>query len=243
MSVQRPLPLKLDQANRFDRFLAVGNEAVFRRLQAVASQSDQQAVWLFLHGPSGSGKTHLLQAAAQAWSTRHGRALYLPLGNAGGWQPEALQGLLGVGLYCLDNLQDIAGDADWERAVFALLNRVRDEQAQLIMASARPLPALEIALPDLRSRLAWGEQLGINLPDDNALADLLALRAKQQGITLDERALRYLLQRLERNPAALTRALHVIGEYSLSARRRITLPLIREALARESISASQGDTP
>jgi DnaA family protein len=231
MTRQRPLPLTLDNDNRFDRFYRGANHSAVARLRHLAESERGEADWIFLHGPAASGKTHLLQACAQEWSGDKGRSVYIPLGPKAGWRTDALEGLVGVGLYCLDNIEAVAGNVDWERALFALLNRARSEQASVVMASQVALPSLSVDLPDLASRLAWGERLSLVLPDEQALGELLEQRARQLGLSLDDRARVYLLQRLARNPASINLALKRIGEFSLSAHRRITVPLIREALA------------
>ncbi|VEI48744.1 DNA replication initiation factor [Actinobacillus equuli] len=76
---------------------------------------------------------------------------------------------------CLDDLQVVAGDEAWELAIFNLFNQIREQQGLfgsghktlLLISADCPPHQLKINLPDLRSRLTWGEVYQLNdLTDD-----------------------------------------------------------------------------
>ncbi|BBI74030.2 hypothetical protein HAALTHF_34830n [Vreelandella aquamarina] len=48
------------------------------------------------------------------------------------------------------------GRKRWEEALFHAFNRLRDAGKALLIAANKPPRHLEVALPDLASRLAWG---------------------------------------------------------------------------------------
>ena len=83
------------------------------------------AVLTWLCGPRGCGKTHLLQAMCAAASERM-RAGYVPLGM---WPPSesgVLEGLPQLDCLCLDDIDAVAGQEQWERGIFALLHELED---------------------------------------------------------------------------------------------------------------------
>jgi DnaA family protein len=55
--------------------------------------------------------------------------------------------------WCLDDLQAIAGKADWEEALFHLFNRLRDSGRRLLIAASTSPRELPVKLADLKSRL------------------------------------------------------------------------------------------
>ena len=61
-------------------------------------------------------------------------------------------------LVCLDDLQAVIGNSEWEIALFDLFNRIKANGKTLLVVSAEQSPtALPVKLPDLASRLKWGE--------------------------------------------------------------------------------------
>ena len=64
---------------------------------------------------------------------------------------------------CLDDLQEVIGNPDWEVAIFDLINRIRETGKTLLVIGADQSPTnLSIHLPDLASRLTMGRSVSIN---------------------------------------------------------------------------------
>ncbi len=72
----------------------------------------------YLQGPAGSGKSHLLQALCAAVPG----SAYFPLAQLLASGPEVLEGADQLAAVALDDLHVVAGDAGWERRLFALYN-------------------------------------------------------------------------------------------------------------------------
>ena len=68
---------------------------------------------------------------------------------------------------CVDDLHVIAGDEAWEEALFHCFNRIRQANGRLLISSRKRLSALNLGLPDLASRLAWGLRLPLLPLDDS----------------------------------------------------------------------------
>jgi DnaA-homolog protein len=150
---QIPLPLKLPKGPGFDAYVTGPNPEVLDALRDWSRGSGQRQ--LFLHGEPGTGKTHLLHAACQAAAERGRRVLCVPLGHAG-LSPAVLADLERLDDVAVDDVQAVAGDADWERALFDLYNRLHDAGRGLLCAARKPPVALGLQLADLTSRLSAG---------------------------------------------------------------------------------------
>ncbi|MGD9021456.1 MAG: DnaA/Hda family protein, partial [Lysobacterales bacterium] len=167
-SPQIPLPLTPRRDSRFEDFIPGPNAAV---VESLKDMLDEAGSHVFLHGDEGSGKTHLLNALCLETRERGGRAYYLALKRLPGDAAAALQGVEGLDLVCVDDLHLVAGDRDWEEALFHGFNRIRETGGRLLVSSCKRLSALDINLPDLASRLAWGLQLPLKpLSDADKLA-------------------------------------------------------------------------
>jgi len=212
----RQLPLSVRPHDRalFESFHAGPNAAVVAQLLTLAERAPPGLTWLY--GPAGSGKTHLLQAiCARAGTT----ALYLPLSQVSSLGAAALGEWQGARCLCVDELAMVVGQIEWERELFALYRDCEERGASLVMA-AREVPAqLPFALPDLA--LEESEQ-----------CVALRLRARQRGFELPEESALYLQRRLPRDMASLFALLDELDTAALAAQRRLTVPFIRDALAR-----------
>ncbi len=228
MSNQLVLGLQLRDFARFSNFVAGNNQELLEQLQRLASLQDFDQI--FCWGQTGSGKTHLLQAVCRQATDENHTAAYLSLEDVGGLSPALLDGWENHALVCLDNIHAIAGQADWEEAVFHLYNRLRDSRHSLVV-SARLAPAqLSLALPDLRSRLGAGLVYQLQAPDEEQSLEALQLRARLRGFELPEDTARYLLKRVPRDLPALMKLLEQLDTASMAAQRRLTIPFTKTVL-------------
>jgi DnaA family protein len=185
---------------------------------------------LYLAGPAGVGKTHLLLATCAAAEAAGRRAAYLPLAAAAGRLREALDALEGHDLIALDGLEAIAGQREDEHALFDAHNRARASGAAVLYAARGAPDALELSLPDLRSRLSQCSRLVLQPLDDAGRAEVLRQRARRRGLVLEDAAIEWLLRHTDRDLGALTALLDTLDRASLAAQRRITVPFLRQAL-------------
>jgi DnaA family protein len=229
--VQLPLDLRLRDASRFETF-HVGSQALLVvSLQAMTRLVPQSDRHLFLHGGPGTGKTHLLQAASNAAFQQGIACAYLPLRELLRWSPEAvLEGLERRDLLCIDDLQVIVGHHVWERALFGLINRLREGQKRLVLAADRPPDHMGIFLQDLRSRLSWGPVFRLDAPEESDLRAILQKRSAARGLHLSANVANFLLRHVSRDLDHLLALLHELDLAALAERRRLTIPFIRAHL-------------
>ncbi len=154
---------------------------------------------------------------------------YLPLASIGD-KAAAIRGVAGSEFLALDDLGAIAGDREAEHALFDVYNMAKAEGAALLFA-ADVLPVqLGLGLPDLRSRLGACQQALIKPLEDGERRAVLRQQAATRGIELDDTVLDWLFNRYARDLGALLDLLDRIDQASLAAKRRITVPFLREFL-------------
>jgi DnaA family protein len=209
---------------RFASFVAGRNGEVVELLKA--GSSAPRVLWLW--GPAGSGKTHLLQAACAFVGEQGGAATYLDL--AAGPDPAWLEGCETLDFVGLDNLETVALDAAWNRALFRLHALLQDASGRLCVATTVPPAQLRLELPDLRSRLLAGSVHQMRDLAETEQVEVLRRRARQRGLELTEEAALYLLHRLPRDMHSLCSVLDRLDDASLAAQRRLTVPFLRAVL-------------
>jgi DnaA-homolog protein len=182
-------------------------------------------VWLW--GNRGCGKTHLLQAVCAAAGDT---AAYFPLDRSVALPPEALSGFERCRVLCVDDVDAVAGDLEWEQALFRLFNEASELHSRVIFASGSAPRQVDWRLDDWRSRAAACIVYQVRELDESGRAEALRLRAAQRGLQLPPETLEYLLKRLPRDLPSLFDILDELDEASLVAQRRLTIPFIRDAL-------------
>ncbi len=234
---QLALQIALDDAATFDNFhVTAANRALVNYLQEPAALA--QFTWLW--GTPGAGCSHLLQAMCQQDMTADGvqpwaASFYVPLRQHDEWHPDILLGLESLHLICLDDVDAIAGRADWEHALFHLFNRLRDSGTRLLVAARTAPREAAFVLPDLLSRLQSGVAFQLLEPDDEDKCQALRKRASRRGLELSEEVARYILQRTARSNTELFALLERLDSHSLQRQRRISVALVRDLLQNETL--------
>jgi len=223
---QIPLGLRLPDRAVFTNFLAARNAQALQHARQIASGEQPGLTWLC--GPTGAGKTHLLQAVCASASERL-RAGYVPLAELAPLGVGVLEGL-NLQCLCLDDIDAVAGNPEWERAIFALLHEAEEGGGQLVLAARAPPALVPWALKDLGSRCAAGTVFQLRVLDEAEQQAALQLRARVRGFELPEETLQWLQRRFPRDMRALYELLDTLDEAALAAQRRLTIPFIREVL-------------
>ena len=223
---QLPLGVTLRHPRGFSNFIAgpnAGAVAVLRDLLA------GRGGVVYLWGGSGSGKSHLLEACCGDASL-HGRPVaYLPLAGSR-VEPDMLNGLAGIELLCIDDVDSVAGDGAWEEALFHLHNQAEQASCPMVLtASVAPrTPAWK--LPDLASRLTAAVVWRLHALDDTDCRAALQLHARERGFELSDDVVTFVMKRLRRDMLSLSTFLDRLDQSSLAAQRRVTVPFVKALL-------------
>jgi len=125
----------------------------------------------------------------------------------------------------------VAASAEWNRALFRLINALQAEHGALLFAAASPPSATAFELRDLASRASAAAVYQLKPLDDSDRLSALQMHAAARGLELSNSAGQYLLTRVSRDMAGLCSWLETLDTASLAAQRKLTIPLIRETLA------------
>lgn len=222
---QLVLPLRLDDHAVFSSFLADGNEALVGTLVALADGGPGHGCWIW--GAPSTGKTHLLQAVCDRAGDQ---SVYLPLSIIADAGPQLFDGLESRALVCIDDLDRVAGEADWEQGLFNLINQLVDGGGQLLIAANTAPRECPITLADLASRLSRLPVFHLHSLNDEQRVAALQLRAGHRGLELPDDAARYLIRRSRRDMTSLYALLDKLDLEALRAQRKLTVPFVRDVL-------------
>lgn len=117
-----------------------------------------------------------------------------------------------------------------EEELFHAWNAAQESGRPLVMIVDRLPPEWEIALPDLRTRIAVTPATTIAEPDDAMFEALVELFFADRGLHIPREALRFMADRLHRDYWTAERAVETIDRFAISERARLTLPTVRKAL-------------
>jgi len=131
----------------------------------------------------------------------------------------------------LDRLDLAATDSNWELGIFNLYNKLNEaDKSKIIFLSDKPLNSIEFNLKDLQSRISSISAMSFAELNDEEKRILMELIFNKRGISIDNSVLSYALERSSRNLENIINLVQKIDEYSLSKKRNITVPLLKEIL-------------
>jgi DnaA family protein len=186
----------------------------------------------YVWGAEDTGRAALFAALAQEADQQGLLVVSLPLAEVLEHGAGVLEGLETAGLLIVDQLDAVAGKADWEEALFHLFNRARG-RAGLLFGAAGPARDIGIALPDLVSRLQQSAVFSLPTPDDALRQQVLSASAGRRGLVLTAEVERYLVERGPRTLGGFMDCLERLDQLSLREQRRLTVPFLRQLLGGE----------
>ena len=208
---------------RRDFLVADGNAAAVAWLDRWPDWPQNGVV---LCGPSACGKTHL----ASVWDAQAG-ATWL---DGDGLDRLAAGAGDGRTAIILDDLDKILKDRpDRQEMVFHLYNRLRAAGGGLLATAETPPARWGLGLNDLSSRLNSLPAVTIGAPDDPLLAALIVKHFNDRQVQISPEVVDFVLRRTDRSFRGVDHMVAAIDQEALAASRPITVPLARQALARQ----------
>lgn len=230
--MQVPLQFEFQSNQTFESFFSGNNTEIVAQLQAIASDGLEQQIYIW--GDAGSGKSHLLQAGCRLAKNLGKEPFYLAFPEKKLPPPSILEGLECMDLVCLDDLQRIAGDMAWQQALFNFYNEHRQNNHRLLLAADCPPKYLPFDLLDLKTRMSWGLTLKIQALREDQLIEALTHRAHFLGFDIPAAVGRFLLNHYVHDLAALWLLLEKIDRATLIAKRKLTIPFLKQILTDQS---------
>ncbi|QLB21204.1 DnaA regulatory inactivator Hda [Vespertiliibacter pulmonis] len=235
--MQLSLPIHQVDDETFENFYSGNNLLLLDSLYQNFSEVNQP--FFYIWGGKSSGKSHLLKAIINHFLIEQRTASYIPLEKSHYFSASVLDNVEQLDVVCLDDLQAIMGDPEWELAIFNLFNQIREQQGLfnqghktlLIISANCPPHQLKIELPDLRSRLTWGEVYRLDDLSDDQKISILIQYARNKGFELSDDVANFLFKRLDRELQTLISKIDLLDRASLQAKRKLTIPFVKEVLA------------
>ncbi|PIZ04545.1 MAG: DnaA regulatory inactivator Hda [Gammaproteobacteria bacterium CG_4_10_14_0_8_um_filter_38_16] len=224
-TLQLPLHLNLRDDAIFDNYFIGDNAQLVDVLKNFISVAQEQ--FIYCYGEPGSGRTHLLQACCHEADKKNKSIFYLSLANYAEFSPTIFDALESQEYVCIDDVDAIVGNMQWEEALFHFYNRAQEKKVSLLVSAQVPPKQLSCVLKDLQSRLSWGLTLGIKNLNDAEKMEALQMRAHLRGFYLSNEVASYLIHHYSRNMRDLFFILEKLDKASLAAKRKLTIPFIK----------------
>ena len=223
-------PFQINQKASFENFFcSPDNAELITRLNDLVV--NKNADELIINGAAGSGKSFLMQAICNELSSSGKQFAFIPMNKAINMGVEIFQNLASLDAVCIDDLQLILSEGEWEIALFNLINECQQSGCSIILSLGGNQSLEEIAqLPDLLSRIKRMEFMKLQAVQDEFLNQALDFVSQQLDINLEKTELEFLLKHQTREFSFLVDNLITLDKQAASLKRKITIPLIKETL-------------
>ena len=190
-----------------------------------------------IYGSEGCGKTHLANVFSNRVSLLTNYPYKIPCIKASNLKLEQIRDLFHQNP-CLI-VEDLNQNINQE-AMFHLYNLYRDEGGNILFTSRIAPARLNFPLKDLQSRLNIIPSVEIKSPDDELLSSLLIKLFMDRQITVSPEVISYLLNNMQRSFSYAKKIVAEIDMISLSRKRAVSIPLVKDAIA-DLADNSQGE--
>jgi len=130
----------------------------------------------------------------------------------------------------VEDVEQIAGDADKERALLHLHNLVLADGGRLLLSGLNPPARWPLVLPDLASRLQGAALAQLRAPDDRLLSAVLVKLFADRQIAVAPGVVQFLAARIERSFDAAGRVVVALDAAALAQGRAISQNLAARVL-------------
>lgn len=189
---------------------------------------------IYLWGKPATGKSHLLQAVCDLANQSGLHVVYVPLSQYAKFSPIILEGLDNAHVVCVDDIDHIAGEAEWEQALFCLHNRLREQRSSLLMTGSQGCRYLAFQLQDLKSRIGGDLIYHLQSLSDEDKISLLQKKAKARTLEIPQDVATYLIRYIKRDLPSLLELLDRFDQATLVEKRKLTVPFVKSLLRENS---------
>ena len=223
-------PFQINQKASFENFFCSSdNHYLINRLSDFVLSYDAHE--LIISGEQGAGKSFLIQAICNELGSNGKKFSFIPMKKAISLGIEIFQDLASLDVVCVDDLQLILANREWEKALFNLINECQQTSCSLILSLGDTKPLEEVThLPDLLSRIKRMEFMTLQAIQDEQLKQALNFVSVKLGINIETTELDFLLKHQTRKFSILIENLLSLDQQAASLKRRITIPFIKETL-------------
>ena len=207
----------------FDNFVVGGcNQLAYSAAKAVAEAPGEAYNPLFLYSGVGLGKTHLLHAIGHICERRGHSVLYVTSEQFTNHFISAIRNRTtedfrshyrGVQVLLMDDVQFLSGKEQTHEGFFHTFNDLHTSGRQVVITSDRPPSALAMLQDRMRSRFEWGLIADIEPPGLETRMAILASKATQLKIGIDDGIIELIAKRMPKNVRELEGSLNRVVAY------------------------------
>ena len=236
-----PRPSHLNARYTFDHFVVgKSNELAHAAALAVAEEPGRRYNPLFIYSGVGLGKTHLMHAIGATLAARGIQPIYATTED---FTNEYIQSIRSgtteafrdryrsAGALLLDDIQFIIGKEQTQEGFFHTFNALHLAGRQIVITSDRPASALTLLEDRIRSRLAGGIVVDIQLPDYETRLAILRTKAEEAQLTFPGDVLQFLAESVHSNIRELEGHLNRLAAYAELSGQPISLEMVRQVTA------------
>lgn len=217
MGEQLPLRFRLDHHTQLCDYVGTAGDRL-RDLDGL----------VLVYGTAGTGKSHLLQGLCHEALTEGRGVIFLPA--LASLDASVLEGLESSSLVCLDDIDQVIDDPEWQQSLFHLINAVRDHEGKLVLSSSVAVAELQPKLADLASRLKGAYLVATDELSDVEKLEVIRLKAHRRGFEMSEEVCRFILSRAQRDMHHLARLVEQLDRETLMQQKKVTIPFVKAAL-------------
>ena len=185
---------------------------------------------LFLYGAKDSGKSFLLQSTCNYYASDNKSSVYIPISEAIKHGTGFIDSFEGLDLICLDDIDLIASNHEWEVGIFNLINNCLTSDCRLIFSSSINPSSIKFDLDDLISRIRKIDHIELYSINDSSLPEAIKFVSNLRSINLGDKEINYLVTYTKRNMSDLVEIINKLDQLSMELKRKITIPLIKEII-------------
>jgi len=175
---------------------------------------------------AGRNDEALASLNAVANNTAQSKFIYL-WGETGSGKSHLLSSCEAIGMRVVDKVHLLNNDAQID--LFNTYNQLKESGGALITAGLHAPTQMGLR-DDLATRLAWGLVYQLHPLNDAEKALALQNHAAERGIRLPTEVVDYCLRYLRRDLSTLMATLDALDEWSLTTKKPVTVPLLRQLL-------------
>ena len=175
---------------------------------------------------AGRNAEALASLNAVAGNTAQPKFIYL-WGETGSGKSHLLSACKAIGMRVVDDVHLLNNDAQID--LFNTYNQLKESDDSLITAGLHAPTQMGLR-DDLATRLAWGLVYQLHPLNDAEKALALQNHAAERGIRLPTEVVDYCLRYLRRDLSTLMATLDALDEWSLTTKKPVTVPMLRQLL-------------
>ncbi|MBI2774816.1 chromosomal replication initiator protein DnaA [Candidatus Dependentiae bacterium] len=252
-----PIRHQLNKNFIFDTFIVgPNNHMAYAAAYAVTQKLGKLYNPLFIYGGSGLGKTHLMHAIAHEVKLHHRNVevLYQP---ADRFVSEFIYAIRfdkvhqfqskykDIDVLLIDDIQCISNKEQTQEAFFHIFNTLYDAHKQIVFSSDSYPSNIQGIAERLRSRMASGLVVDVQMPTIETKIAILKRKAELQGEELPDDVAAFIASSVNSNIRELEGAFIRINAFAHLMKQPITLELAKKVLvvrmSKESGERSQVD--